>query len=88
MDNIDRRSGLSLAEFRAQYELPNRPVVLTDVVGGWWGWGVGGRAGGRVSGWLVGWLGPASLGALLAGMACCVLRVWHGGPHLTPLLTP
>ena len=48
MDNIDRRSGLSLAEFRAQYELPNRPVVLTDVVGGWWGWGVGGRAGGRV----------------------------------------
>lgn len=33
MDNVDRRSNLSPAEFREQYEVPNRPVILTDVVG-------------------------------------------------------
>ncbi|PSC67070.1 F-box protein [Micractinium conductrix] len=32
IDNVERRSGLSVAEFREQYELPNRPVILTDVV--------------------------------------------------------
>lgn len=35
VDNIERRSGLTLEEFRAQYERPNRPVILTDVVGRW-----------------------------------------------------
>lgn len=32
VDNVDRRSGLSVAEFREQYEIPNKPVILTDVV--------------------------------------------------------
>ena len=31
--NVDRRCGLSLHEFRQQYEEPNQPVILTDVVG-------------------------------------------------------
>jgi hypothetical protein len=30
-----RRSGLSLEQFRQEYELPNKPVVLTDVVTQW-----------------------------------------------------
>ena len=29
---MDRRSGLSVAQFREQYEIPNKPVILTDVV--------------------------------------------------------
>ena len=32
VDTIDRRAGLTVEEFRQQYELPNRPVILTDVV--------------------------------------------------------
>lgn len=35
VDNVDRRSGLSVAEFREQYEIPNKPVILTDVVTKW-----------------------------------------------------
>jgi len=35
VDNVDRRSGLSLEEFVAQYEKPNRPVIITDVVKKW-----------------------------------------------------
>jgi len=35
VDNIERRSGLSVEEFIRQYEEPNRPVVLTDVVNQW-----------------------------------------------------
>ena len=34
-DNIDRRSGLTIEEFRREYELPNRPVILTDIVPRW-----------------------------------------------------
>lgn len=32
---IDKRSGLSLQEFIEEYETPNKPVILTDVVPGW-----------------------------------------------------
>jgi len=39
VENVDRRSGLSVAEFREQYEIPNKPVILTDVVSGRWGAG-------------------------------------------------
>lgn len=35
LDNVDRRSGLTAAEFRATYEAANRPVVLTDGAAGW-----------------------------------------------------
>lgn len=35
VDNVDRRSGMTLQQFREQYELPNRPVILTDVVTRW-----------------------------------------------------
>ncbi|KAI3433776.1 hypothetical protein D9Q98_003581 [Chlorella vulgaris] len=35
VDNIERRAGLSLADFREQFELPNKPVILTDVVTKW-----------------------------------------------------
>lgn len=35
VDNIDRRSGLSIEQFIAEYEIPNKPVVLTDVVPNW-----------------------------------------------------
>ena len=31
-NNVERRSGLSLEQFRAKYEKPNRPVIITDVV--------------------------------------------------------
>ena len=31
--NVDRRCGLSLHEFRQQYEEPNQPVIITEVVG-------------------------------------------------------
>jgi hypothetical protein len=30
--NIERRSNLSLEEFIEQYEIPNKPVILTDIV--------------------------------------------------------
>jgi hypothetical protein len=33
VENIDRRAGLSLEEFREKYERPNRPVIITDLVG-------------------------------------------------------
>ena len=32
VENVDRRAGLTLAQFREQYETPNMPVILTDVV--------------------------------------------------------
>lgn len=34
-ENVDRRKGLSLSEFRQEYEIPNKPVVITDVVTEW-----------------------------------------------------
>lgn len=34
-ENIDRRSNLTLEEFVEQYEKPNRPVIITDVVPKW-----------------------------------------------------
>ena len=35
VDNIERRSGLTLQEFIEQYERPSKPVILTDVVPRW-----------------------------------------------------
>ncbi|KAI8928679.1 hypothetical protein BC831DRAFT_447540 [Entophlyctis helioformis] len=35
VDNIDRRSGLSKADFIREYGVPNLPVILTDVVPQW-----------------------------------------------------
>lgn len=35
VENIDRVSGLSAAEFRTRYELPGRPVVLSDGATSW-----------------------------------------------------
>ena len=32
---VDRRSNLSVKEFRQEYLLPRRPVVITDVIDGW-----------------------------------------------------
>jgi hypothetical protein len=34
-DNIDRRSNLSLEEFQRDYGIPNKPVIITDVVTKW-----------------------------------------------------
>ena len=34
-ENIDRRSNLSLEEFRSEYEGRNKPVIITDVVQSW-----------------------------------------------------
>eukprot|EP01027_Heterolobosea_sp_BB2_P017534 GEZU01024822.1.p1 GENE.GEZU01024822.1~~GEZU01024822.1.p1 ORF type:complete len:316 (+),score=87.76 GEZU01024822.1:57-1004(+) len=34
-DNIERRSGLSLEEFTREYFIPNKPVILTDVMNDW-----------------------------------------------------
>ncbi|EFJ50747.1 hypothetical protein VOLCADRAFT_103818 [Volvox carteri f. nagariensis] len=34
-DNIDRRSGLTPEQFRREYEIPNRPVILTDAMSCW-----------------------------------------------------
>ena len=31
-ETVPRRSGLTLEEFRAEFEIPNRPVILTDAV--------------------------------------------------------
>ena len=31
-NNVDRRSGLSVLDFREQYEVPNKPVIITDIV--------------------------------------------------------
>ena len=36
--NIPKRSKLSLAEFREQYETTNQPVVITDVVSSFQKW--------------------------------------------------
>jgi len=33
-DTIDRRTGLSVEEFKQQYELPNKPVILQNAVSG------------------------------------------------------
>lgn len=35
-DNLERRSGLNLEDFRQHFELPNRPVVLSDAVRPYW----------------------------------------------------
>eukprot|EP00667_Euglena_gracilis_P006218 EG_transcript_6270 len=35
VDNIDRRAGLTLEEFIEQYDMPNKPVMITDVVSQW-----------------------------------------------------
>jgi hypothetical protein len=35
VENLDRRSNLSVEDFKAQYELPNKPVILTDIVTKW-----------------------------------------------------
>lgn len=32
---VDRRSGLSLREFRREYLFPGKPVVITDAIEGW-----------------------------------------------------
>ena len=32
VDNIDRRSNLSVEEFIQEYEIPNRPVIITDII--------------------------------------------------------
>jgi len=37
-ENIDRRSGMSVAEFDEQYGIPNKPVILTDQVPTWPAW--------------------------------------------------
>eukprot|EP00198_Chlamydomonas_reinhardtii_P001554 XP_001690890.1 JmjC protein [Chlamydomonas reinhardtii] len=34
-NNIDRRAGLTPEQFRVEYEIPNRPVILTDAMSGW-----------------------------------------------------
>lgn len=34
-ENVDRRHDLSLEEFRDKYEVPNIPVIITDVVAKW-----------------------------------------------------
>eukprot|EP00884_Botryococcus_braunii_P021807 jgi/Botrbrau1/830/Bobra.0352s0027.1 len=35
VDNLERRSQISLTEFREQFERPNRPVILSNAVGSW-----------------------------------------------------
>lgn len=35
VDNIDRRSNLTVDEFRRLYEEPNKPVIITDIVTKW-----------------------------------------------------
>ena len=34
-DNIERRSGMSLEQFREEFEKPNKPVIITDVIPSW-----------------------------------------------------
>ncbi|KAI9297899.1 Clavaminate synthase-like protein, partial [Neoconidiobolus thromboides FSU 785] len=34
-ENIERRSNLSYKEFIEEYELPNKPVIITDIVNKW-----------------------------------------------------
>ncbi|KAG2446007.1 hypothetical protein HXX76_000610 [Chlamydomonas incerta] len=34
-NNIDRRAGLTPEQFRTEYEIPNRPVILTDAMSSW-----------------------------------------------------
>lgn len=33
-DNLERRKGLSMDDFQKEFELPNRPVVISDAVSG------------------------------------------------------
>lgn len=40
VENIDRRSGLTLQAFRDEYERPNRPVIITDIVKTWKAFGL------------------------------------------------
>ncbi len=35
LPDVYRRQNLSVADFQAQYERPNRPVILTDIVPTW-----------------------------------------------------
>ena len=35
MQQVERRSNLSLQEFREKYEIPNKPVIITDIVKNW-----------------------------------------------------
>ena len=35
VDNVDRRSNLTLEEFIEEYEKPGKPVILTDIVPSW-----------------------------------------------------
>uniref|UniRef100_A0A6B2L4Q4 JmjC domain-containing protein n=1 Tax=Arcella intermedia TaxID=1963864 RepID=A0A6B2L4Q4_9EUKA len=35
VENIERRSNLSLEEFRTEYEAKNKPVIITDVLNKW-----------------------------------------------------
>lgn len=35
VDNVDRRSNLTARAFRDEYEVPSRPVVITDIVPRW-----------------------------------------------------
>lgn len=35
VDTIDRRCNMSLEEFRREYEEPNKPVIITDIVQTW-----------------------------------------------------
>ncbi|KAI0234134.1 hypothetical protein L0F63_000412 [Massospora cicadina] len=34
-ENIERRSNLSLEDFINEYEIPNKPVIITDAINGW-----------------------------------------------------
>jgi hypothetical protein len=34
-ENIERRSNLSIEDFKRQYAMPNKPVILTDIVSKW-----------------------------------------------------
>lgn len=35
LDNIDRRSDLSVRDFRREYEMPLKPVIITDATRNW-----------------------------------------------------
>lgn len=35
VENIDRQSNLTVEEFKTKYEIPNKPVIITDIVKKW-----------------------------------------------------